>query len=203
MKKNVQKEIAAYLKENLSKKRYTHSMNVAAAAKELAQLFGEDEQRAYFAGMIHDIAKELGKDEQYELAKRNEYDVSEIELNTSALLHAIAGAQLLKERFGIEDKEILLAVRYHTVAAGGMSRLAQIVYLADLISIDRDYKDVKKMRKHAHTSLEKGMYEALRFSVSDLTEKGSLIPISTIEAYNEYAAVIKAQAKEKKENTNE
>ena len=65
--------------------------------------------------------------------------------------------------------------------------MAQAVYLADLTSADRDYKDVKKMRRYAHVSAEKGMFEALRFSVEDLTEKGSTIPLCTIEAYNEYA----------------
>jgi nicotinate-nucleotide adenylyltransferase len=113
--------------------------------------------------------------------------VSEIELNSTPLLHAVAGAELLFERFGIADREILLAVRYHTVAAGGMSKLAQIVYLADLISADRDYKDVKKMRKFAKTSLEKGMFEALRFSIEDSAGKGNTIPSSTFLAYNEFA----------------
>lgn len=185
-KVNIEK-IKDYLKENLSKKRYTHSMNVADTAKQLAEKYGCDEEKAYFAGMVHDIAKELSREMQYELASRCGMDVSEIELASAPLLHAIAGAQLLAERFEIDDEELLEAVRYHTVGASGMSKLAQIVYLADLTSADRDYKDVKKMRKHTGVSLEKGMYEALRFSVSDSSEKGNTIPVCTIEAYNEYA----------------
>ena len=61
-----------------------------------------------------------------------------------------------------------------------------IVYLADLISADRDYKDVGRMRKLADKSLERAMCEALRFSVSDSVSKGNSIPLSTMEAYNEY-----------------
>ena len=72
-----------------------------------------------------------------------------------------------------------------------MSLLAQIVYLADLISEDRDYKDVKKMRKFAAQSMEKAMFEAFRFSIKDSAEKGNLIPASTFEAYNEFAALMK------------
>ena len=165
----------------------------AETAEELARLYGEDEKKADFAGMVHDIAKELPRAEQYRLAARCSLDVSEIELDSPPLLHGIAGAQLLSEKFGISDEEVLLAVRYHTVAAGGMSRWAQIVYLADLTSADRDYKDVKKMRKYAHTSLEKGMYEALKFSVEDSADKGNTIPVATIEAYNEF--VIKMRNK--------
>ena len=179
--------LKAYLKERLSKKRFTHSMNVADMARELAPIYGADPERAYFAGMTHDIAKELPKDKQLALATKCTLGVSRIELASPPLLHAPAGAQLLKESFGVEDEDILLAIRYHTVAAADMSPLAQAVYLADLTSADRDYKDVKKMRRYAHISAEKGMFEALRFSVEDLTEKGSTIPLCTIEAYNEYA----------------
>ena len=37
----------AYLKEHLSKKRYTHSMNVANSAVELAKRYGADADKAY------------------------------------------------------------------------------------------------------------------------------------------------------------
>ncbi|SDA16006.1 putative HD superfamily hydrolase of NAD metabolism [Ruminococcus sp. YE71] len=177
-----------FLKANLSKKRYVHSLNVAAMSRELAELYGEDKERAYFAGLIHDIAKELPRERQFELASRCKIAVSQIELKSTPLLHAVAGAQLLMEEFGLtleEDRDILEAVRYHTVGAAGMSKLAQIVYLADLTSEDREYKDVKKYRKYAHTSLDKGMYEALRYSIADSALKGNTIPISTLEAYNE------------------
>lgn len=184
--------LKAYLKKNLSKKRYIHSLNVADSAKELAHLYGEDENRAYFTGLVHDIARELSHDKQLGLAKKSMFDVSEIELETPPLLHAIAGAQILSDKFSIDDTEILLAVRYHTVAAGRMSRLAQIVYLADAISIDRDYKDVKKMRRAAHTSLEKGMYKVLKFAVTDPVKNGHRLPLSTVEAYNEF--VVKQQS---------
>ena len=178
----------SYIKEALSKKRYVHSRNVADLSRELAELYGEDAEKAYFAGLVHDIAKELPRGEQHTLAARSKLAVSPIELSSPPLLHAIAGAQLLHERFGVDDKAVLEAVRYHTVGAGGMSKLAQIVYLADLTSADRTYKDVKKYRKFVHTSLEKGMLEALRFALFDAAAKGNTIPLSTVEAYNEFAA---------------
>ena len=189
-------EIIKILKADLSKKRYVHSKNVAAMSAELAKLYGEDIERAYFAGLVHDIAKELSRDEQFVLAAKCELDVSPIELNSTPLLHAIAGAQLLIEDLHFNDEEILWAVRWHTVAAPNMSRLAEIVYLADLVSEDREYKDVKKYRKYAHTSLEKGMFEALKYSIAVSASKGNSIPISTLEAYNQYAAKIKASKNE-------
>ena len=67
-----------------------------------------------------------------------------------------------------------------------MSRLEEIIYIADLISAERNYKDVAKMRKYAYQSLDKAMLEALRFSITDVVEKGSYLPVHTIEAYNQY-----------------
>ena len=46
------------LKGRLSKKRFTHTMNVAEACYDLAERFGGDKKRCYLAGMLHDIMKE-------------------------------------------------------------------------------------------------------------------------------------------------
>lgn len=180
-----------YIKDKLSKKRYTHSINVANAALELARRYGADEDKAYIAALLHDCAKEMPVEEQLALAKHSQLDVSDIELQAVPLYHAIAGAEIARAALDVKDPEMILAIRYHTVGCGNMSLLAQIVYLADLISEDRDYKDVKKMRKFAAQSMEKAMFEAFRFSIKDSAEKGNLIPASTFEAYNEFAALMK------------
>jgi len=175
-----------YLKENLSKKRYNHSINVANAAVRLAKRYGADEDKAYIAGLLHDIAKEMPSEEQLEIVTGSPLDVCEIEKKAPALYHAIAGAELIQTLFNISDREIIDAVRYHTVGCKNMTKLSQVIYLADLISEDRDYKDVNKMRKYAEKSLERAMCEAFRFSVKDSAEKGNSIPISTLEAYNDF-----------------
>lgn len=181
----------AYLKDNLSKKRYNHSVNVANAAAKLAERYNENKDKAYVAGLVHDAAKELPVNDQLDLVLKSELNVSETEKRSVPLFHAIAGAELIQSLFDIHDEDIIHAVRYHTVACKDMPKLSQIVYLADLISEDRDYKDVKKMRKYAEQSLEKAMFEALSFSIKDSVEKGNTIPVSTLEAYNDFADISK------------
>lgn len=181
----------AYLKEHLSKKRYTHSVNVANAAVTLAKRYGADEDKAYVAGLLHDVAKEIPAVELAKIVEKSSLDVCEIEKKAIPLFHGIAGAELVQTLFDIHDPEIISAIRYHTVACGNMPKLSQIVYLADLISEDRDYKDVKRMRKYAEQSLEKAMLEALRFSIKDSVDKGNTIPVSTLEAYNDFALISK------------
>ncbi|MDE6149187.1 MAG: bis(5'-nucleosyl)-tetraphosphatase (symmetrical) YqeK [Ruminococcus sp.] len=176
----------AYLKDNLSKKRYNHSVNVANAAVKLAERYETDKDKAYVAGLVHDTAKELAIDEQLDLVMKSQLNVSEVEKKSTPLFHAIAGAELIQSLFDIHDTDVINAVRYHTVACKDMPKLAQIIYLADLISDDREYKDVKKMRKYCEQSLEKGMLEALKFSISDSVKKENTIPSSTFEAYNDF-----------------
>jgi len=175
-----------YLKENLSAKRYTHSLNVAEECRKLAERYGEDPNKAYFAGLLHDICKELPSDEQKRLADNNVFTVCREELETRSLWHAVAGAYFIKTEFRIEDIDILNAVRFHTVGRAGMSLLEEIVYMGDLISADRDYKDVDKIRKLAYTDLNAAMLEAFAFSIKSVVKKGGFIPPCTTEGYNFY-----------------
>lgn len=190
--------IKDFLKNRLSEKRYTHSLNVADECRKLAARYGEDEERAYYAGLVHDICKELPADELRKMAAESGLGVSEAELETKALWHAVAGAAFVRDSLLIEDDEIINAVRFHTIARAGMSRLEEIVYIGDLISADRTYKDVKKFRKLAYQDMDRVMLEALVFSIESVTDKKGLIPEYTFEAYNQYASRDNRKAQERK-----
>ncbi len=183
-----------YLKEHLSPKRFAHSVNVSLASKELAERFGGvAPEQAEFAGLVHDICKEEPEEVQYALVMQSKLDVCEEEKQAFKVWHGIAGAQLLQEQFGVTDIDILLAVRYHTIGHAGMSVLERIVYLADMISAERDYPDVDTMRKKTKEGLEMGMCYALKISIQKLLKKEALIPHHTAEAYNEYLSWLHQQ----------
>ena len=179
-------ENRAFLKARLSKKRYTHSLNVANEAQRLAELYGEDPEKAYFAGLMHDVCKELPAEEQEELVRASSFVVSKEELVTKPVWHGIAGAYFLQVRMGVTDPDVLNAVRYHTVGRAGMTRLEEIVYLADLISEDRTYDGVEQMRQLCLTSINAAMLEGIRFSMETTLKKGGYLPPVTVEAYNQY-----------------
>ena len=73
--------------------------------------------------------------------------LSQAEKNNPKLWHAMAGECYLRLELGIEDKELLSSVRYHTTGKEGMSLLDKIVYIADYISAERNYPDVDVMRR--------------------------------------------------------
>lgn len=184
-----------YLKENLSSKRYQHSLNVAAECRKLAEKYGEDLDKAYFAGLLHDVCKELPAEEQQRLVAESGFAVCREELETRSLWHAVAGAYFVKSVFGVEDLDIINSIRFHTVGRAGMTRLEEIVYLGDLVSADRSYKDVDKMRKAVYTDLNSAMLEAFNFSIKTVVKKGGLVPLCTVEGYNFYTRLLKEEKK--------
>jgi nicotinate-nucleotide adenylyltransferase len=187
-----------YLKANLSAKRFQHSLNVADECRKLAEKYGEDPDKAYYAGLLHDICKEMPDAEQKALVENSGFAVCREELETRSLWHGIAGAYFVKTEFGVEDIDIINAIRFHTVGRAGMSRLEEIVYLGDLVSAERDYKDVDKMRKLVYSSLDEAMLYAVVFSIKSVIKKGGVIPLCTVEAYNFYTRLQK-EAKSSKE----
>ena len=174
------------LKERLLEKRYIHSLNVADSARELAKKYGADEEKAYFAGLVHDIMKNASEEEQLQIMEKGGIILSRTEKINKKLWHAMAGECYLRIEKGITDEDILNAVRYHTTGRAGMSLLEKVVYIADYISVERDYDDVDVMRD---LSMNKGLDEAalyaLKFSFKSLSKKEKLIHTDSVEYYNE------------------
>lgn len=184
-------EIKEILQIRLSKKRYTHSLNVANEAVKLAKKYCGDTDKAYLAGLTHDICKEIPQDEQLEMALKCGMEFSDTERKIPPLYHSAAGAYYISAVLNITDSDILAAVRYHTAGRAEMSKLEKIIYLADLISADRTYKDVGRMRKLAYDGLDRAMLEAVRFNICDTVAKGSYIPENSWEAYNYFTRLEK------------
>lgn len=179
-------EYEELLRVRLSKKRFTHSMNVAEACLELAERFGGDKKRCYLAGMLHDIMKEDTPERQKQLTVEGGFSPDPAEINTPALWHAVAGAAYVRDKLHINDTEILRGIRFHTVGCAEMSLLEEIVYLGDMISAERSYKDVDKFRKICRDDLNKAMAVALAYNIADVCKKCGQIPHYTFEAYNYY-----------------
>ena len=179
-------EYEKLIKERLSKKRFTHSMNVAEACYDLAERFGSDKKRCYLAGLLHDIMKEESRDAQKQAALSCGMELDFAELDTPALWHGPAGAAYVKDKLDIDDEEIIRAIRFHTVGCAEMTLLERIVYLGDMISEDRSYKDVDKFRKICYDDINKAMSVALIYSVENVCAKCGGLSRHTFEAYNYY-----------------
>lgn len=177
------------IKEKLSPERFYHSCCVSEEAEVLAKKYGADPDKARFIGLLHDITKEEKKDVQLQTVKKYSIILDKVEASTPKLWHAITGAAVLKNEYGIGDEELINAVRYHTTARPSMSLMEKIIYLADFISKDRDFEGVEALRSKVHKSIDGGMRAALDFSINEVLSKGAPIHINTINARNEMICI--------------
>lgn len=173
------------LKQRLNEKRYYHSLCVADEAKRLAEKYGADTEKAYLAGLLHDITKNSPAEEHLKIFKDFGIIPSELEMSSEKLWHAMSGAAYTRNALGITDPEITEAIRFHTTARANMPLLAKILYLADFTSADRDYEDVDVIRGFVDISLEKAFVYALRYTIKDLAEQSRAVHPDTVAAYNE------------------
>ncbi len=173
------------LKERLSPYRLHHSLEVAKSARHLAEKYGYDPERAYLAGLLHDIMKEADREETFELAEKYSLEMTELEKGSKKLWHAMTGAAYIENEIGIDDKEIFSAVRYHTTGKACMSLGEKILFIADFVSSDRSYNGVESMREKSEISLEAAMLEGISFTISELVENAVPVHPDTIDAYND------------------
>lgn len=184
-------EFLEILKTRLTPQRLYHSICVAEQAKHLAEKFGGDSEKAYTAGLVHDIMRYEPVEKMLELIENDGQILTESEKNITVTLHAIAGEIFLRKELGVTDSEILSAVRWHTTGKEEMTLLEKLIYVADLTSEDREYPDILEVRAMAEESLDRTCLRGLSFTIEDNAKKCRPIHIDTVKAYNYLAERIK------------
>ena len=72
------KEIEDRIKEILSEKRFRHSLGVAKLAQELAEIHSVDPEKAYLAGLLHDVLREKSEEELRKIAGKEDLNLEGI-----------------------------------------------------------------------------------------------------------------------------
>ena len=180
--------LVSLLKTRLKPKRFVHSLCVMEEAVVLAKQLGTDCEKAKLAGLLHDITKNTPDEEQLALMKEHGVTLTELELAAPKLYHAMSGPVYIREILHIDDPDVLSAIRYHTTARENMTKLEQVLYLADFVSADRDYDGVETLRETAHRDFFAAMKEALAFTINELVEKNAQIHPDTLAAWNDLIA---------------
>ena len=173
------------LREKLGDYRLHHSFCVADSARMLAERYGADPEKAYFAGLLHDVMKDAPRDAQRKMIEDGGTVLTCTEIANPKVWHAMAGEAYLRTQMGVRDADVLNAVRYHTTGRAGMSLLEKIIYVADFMSADRKYNGVDRMRRLAQSSLEEAMMFGLSFTIASLAEKEKIIHPDSVDCYNE------------------
>ncbi|WP_215145070.1 bis(5'-nucleosyl)-tetraphosphatase (symmetrical) YqeK [Exiguobacterium qingdaonense] len=177
-------EAHVLIKQTLPEKRYIHTLGVVETAERLAIQYGEDVEQARLAAMLHDYAKYFDIEEMRQVVIEEGLDLNLLQYGDE-LLHAPVGAVLLARQYDL-DQAVLSAIRNHTTGEPGMSRLDQILFVADAIEPNRNYPGVELLRAEAAHSLEAAVVATLKQTIEFLLKKSVRIFPLTIETYNDF-----------------
>ena len=160
------------LKALLKPSRYRHSLSVAKTAVYLAMNIGYETYRPYLAGILHDCAKYMSDEEMLRAAEECDIELEPIEKRAVQLVHAKVGAHFAKSKYGVEDEEIISAIRYHTTGKPAMTTLEQLIYISDTIEPLRKWDNNTEpdmIRSVATSDLDRATYIILRRTFEYIT----------------------------------
>ena len=170
------------VKPYMSKKRYQHTCSVAKLAKEFAISNGLDGKKAYIAGLMHDIAKEMDKKDALDLMKK--YYSCYLD-KPEPIYHQWLSAYVAKNTFFIDDMDILQAIENHTTASINMSKLDMCVYCADKLDPLRGY-DSSQSIQLCKDDIEQGFSNELKHFYKFSKKKNRQIDNCFYEIYKKY-----------------
>ena len=181
------KLLQKHMKEELSEDRFEHTLGVMYTAESLAMRYGVDMTKAAVAGLLHDCAKCIPNNQKLKICKKHDIEISEMEEKNPSLLHAKLGAYMAKKAYGVEDEEILSAIRWHTTGKPDMSLLDIIIYMADYIEPNRDKApNLKEIRKLSFVNIEEALYQVLEGTLNYLKDRQETIDPMTQISYDFY-----------------
>ena len=180
-------EVHRWLKQHLKPNRYLHSVKVAELCAILSDIYEVPVEKSVQAGILHDAGKGLSAEELVKFCKTHKLKIPFFEDMCRCeplLLHSYASACIAKKYFGVKDKEVLSAIAEHTLGSLQMSTLSKILFVADISSKDRKYKEAFVIRTLAVQDLEKALlYAANRKLWFTIDSQKWLCPVG-IELWN-------------------
>lgn len=171
------------VKEQLTEKRYEHTLGVMETALQLAKNNSVDEKKAELSAIFHDYAKFRPKEEMERIIIEQNMPRQLLQYHHE-LWHAPVGAYLVKTEAGITDEDVLQAIRFHTTGNKNMTKLDKIIFLADYIEPGRRFPGVDEVREVAAKNLNEAVIMALKNTIKFLLDKNQMIYPDTLETYN-------------------
>ncbi len=131
-------KLRQFVASKVKDSRYKHTVGVVSTAKKLAIRYDVDLKKTEIAAWFHDAFRDAGN-----------------------LEHGPIAAKKIQEIFGVNDPEIIEAIKNHTTGHPNMSKLEKIIYIADSLEPGRDFPYVDELRKIMYVDLDRCLYELM------------------------------------------
>ncbi|GAA0340918.1 bis(5'-nucleosyl)-tetraphosphatase (symmetrical) YqeK [Bacillus carboniphilus] len=177
------KKALEIVRKQLKEERYNHTLGVVESSIQLSKLYQVDEKKAELAAIFHDYAKYRPKEEMRSIIIQEKMAADLLQFHHE-LWHAPVGAYLVKREVGIEDEDILLAIKSHTTGRPGMTDLEKVIFLADYIEPGRKFPGVDEARELAKNDLNQAVIFALKNTIQFLMRQNQPIYPDTFQTYN-------------------
>ncbi len=174
------------LKTELDQPRFDHTLGVEKTALALARKFKVSAKKAGLAALLHDYARKYDRPGLLKQARKFKLKIDAVSQQEPKLLHAELSARMAERDFGINDPDVLSAIRNHTLGQPGMSRLDQIIFLADHIEENRNFDGVNRLRRLASRDLDQAMVASTANTLQYLLKKQLPIHPASIKTRNYY-----------------
>ena len=163
-----------------------HIEQVRRTSVELAARFALDEARAELAALAHDICRSLSGPELLATARSLGIPVTPIDEAFPVFLHGPVGAGVLRLRYGLDDEEVLDAIRCHTMGREGMTPLDKVLFLADKLDPSKigRYAFIVKVERLAREDLDRALLAFIDHQVRAFIEGGDLVHPAMIGTRN-------------------
>lgn len=189
MNKNIEQKIYNYLSSHLKPTRYNHVLAVNDLAVKLAKNYKIDVMKISIAALLHDCAKNMSLEENIRYIKKNNLKIKYSDFVIKYLpqvLHSYIGADIAKREFNIRNKEIINSIRNHTVGRIGMSKFEKIIFVADALSLDRQYNKSFVPKEIMFSDLDKTFKLVLQNKIKYVVSNFKVLHPDIIKIWNYY-----------------
>lgn len=179
----------ALVRGRMGEKRLAHSLGVAHTAWLLAEKYGADPAEAFLAGICHDIAKELPREQMLALLQKSPLADDAGVLQNRQLWHAPAGAVLLaglQADYPRLTEEVQNACLWHTLGRPEMTLLESLIFVADLIEPRRDFPDLPPIRQAVWQDLDLGICACMQGVIGFLESENNFVHPMAYKAWEYY-----------------
>lgn len=177
------KAIKIKLKKTLRPGRYYHSLGVMETGESLARHYGIDPLQAKIAGLLHDCAKNK---EDFYMQKFRCQEMGNAFKDYPAVFHSFLGAIVAKEEYGVQDEEILQAIKFHTTGRPNMNMLEKIIFVSDMIEPNRRYSGIQPIRNLVYRDIDQAVLMSLDNSLEHVFKIRKPVCLLTVKTRNYY-----------------